>query len=318
MIGMIVLEIKCQIGSSYTLLQTSKWDGPFASLCCLYQSISIQSSLVETRTLVLSPKSTMRAFKKQQQSSTRNTGDIPHQEPTAPTSRESSDLRKRANKECETDYKTLARRETKAVNVLRALVLVSLFVTATITSVGVYLYTSNDETQKFEVAYQANAQRIVESFHDAVERRLGAINSMATAITSYSLDTKQTFPFVTIPDFAKRGSDLRVQADATSVSWVPLVTDETRVAWEEYALTNRFQIDESFREDAKLREKQDDEFGLTNTSSTGIRMPQQSQQRTVLNDGTGYNPNIWSSGATGPIGKDPEGSGPYLPLWQVR
>jgi hypothetical protein len=258
----------------------------------------------------------MKTFKKRQQSS--NIEDIPNQEPNSPTNRESSDLRKRPNKECETDYKALARRETKAVNMLRALVLVLLFVAATITSVGVYLYTSNDETQKFESGYQANAQRIVESFHDAVERRLGAINSMATAITSYSLDTKQTFPFVTIPDFEKRGSDLRVQADAPSIFWAPLVTDETRVAWEEYALTNRFQIDESFREDAKLREKQDDEFGLTNTSSTGIRMPQQSQQRTVLNDGTGYNPSIWSSGATGPIGKDPEGSGPYLPLWQVR
>jgi hypothetical protein len=261
----------------------------------------------------------MMAFKNRQQSSS-NIEDIPHQNPTSPpTSRENSDLRKRANKECETDYKRLARRETKVVNMLRALVLVLLFVTATITSVGVYLYTSKDETQKFEVAYEANAQRIVESFHDAVERRLGAINSMATAITSHSLDTKQTFPFVTIPDFEVRGSDLRVQADATSISWAPLVTDETRVAWEEYALTNRFQIDESFLEDAKLRENQDDEFGLTNTSTTGIRMLQQSQQGTILNDGTGYHPSIWSSGANGLVGEIvPEGSGPYLPLWQAR
>jgi hypothetical protein len=141
---------------------------------------------------------------------------------------------------------------------------------------------------------------------------------MATAITSHSLDTKQTFPFVTIPDFEKRGSDLRAQADATTISWTPLVTDETRVAWEEYALTNRFQIDEAFLEDAKLREKQDDEFGLTNTSSTGIRMLQQSQQETILDDGTGYHPSIWSSGGTGLVGDAPEGSGPYLPLWQGR
>jgi hypothetical protein len=67
-------------------------------------------------------------------------------------------------------------------------------------------------------------------------RRLGAINSMATAITSYALDTKQTFPFVTIPHFEIRGSDLRIQADAAIILWTPLVTDETRVAWEDYAL----------------------------------------------------------------------------------
>jgi uncharacterized protein (UPF0333 family) len=267
----------------------------------------------------------MRAVEKRQ-SSNSNTEDIPNQEPTSPgTTRESGesrvdvDLRKRENKKCETDYKTLARRETKAVNALRVLVLVLLLVTATLTSVGVYFYTSNEETNNFESGYQANAQRIVESFHDAVERRLGAINSMATAITSYSLDAKQTFPFVTIPNFELRGSDIRVQADATGISWMPLVTDETRDAWEEYSLINRSQINDAFLEDEKQRKKQDAKFGLTNTSSsTGIRMLQQSQQGTILDDGTGYNPRIWSNGAIGPVGVEAEGSGPYLPLWQRR
>jgi hypothetical protein len=253
---------------------------------------------------------------------------IPNQEPISPgSSREIAETRpstrsdlgkpsaanhERNNQEsCE----AASLRETKVVNVLRVLVLVLLFVTATLTSAGVYFYTSNDETQKFESGYQANAQRIVESFHDAVERRLGAINSMATSITSYSLDAKQTFPFVTIPNFEIRGSDLRVQADAASILWMPLVTDETRVAWEEYALTNRSQFDEASLEDTKRRGKQDDEFGLANTSSTGIRML---QQNNILYDGTGYHPRIWSNGGIAPQGDEPEGSGPYLPLWQVR
>jgi hypothetical protein len=178
---------------------------------------------------------------------------------------------------------------------------------------------SNEETQTFESTYQANAQRIVESFHDALENRLGAINAMATAITSYSLDAKQSFPFVTIPNFEIRGSDLRVEADATGIIWMPLVTDETRVAWEDYALTNRSQIDKDFLEDAKQREGQDAKFGLTNTSSsTGIRLLQQSQQATILDDGTGYHPRIWSNGAISPAGDEAEGSGPYLPTWQRR
>jgi hypothetical protein len=258
----------------------------------------------------------MRTFKKRQ-SSNNDIEHITNQEPTAPGSRESrvdGDL----NKECETDYKTLARRETKVVKVLRVLVLVLLFVMATLTSVGVYFYTSNEETLNFESGYKANAQRIVESFHDAVERRLEAMNSMSTTITSYSLDTKQSFPFVTIPHFEIRGSDLRVQADTTNIIWMPLVTDETRDAWEEYALINRSQIDEAYLEDVKQIERQDDEFGLTHTSSSGIRMLQQSQNGTIPNDGTGYQPRIWSSGAVGPPGVEAEGNGPYLPIWQGR
>ncbi len=99
---------------------------------------------------------------------------------------------------------------------------------------------------------------------------------------------------------------------------MPLVRDDTRVAWEEYALAKRSQIDEAFLEDVKRREKQDDEFGLTNTSSIGNRMMQQTQQENILDDGTGYHPTIWSSGTVGPPEVEAEGSGPYLPIWQGR
>jgi hypothetical protein len=272
-------------------------------------------------------------FKKQQSviSSSIHDIDTPNQELGSPgsSSRENeeprpdtrSDLRtkhsanhkKKNQKSCETDNETLARKETKYVSVLRVLVLVLLLVTATLTSVGVYLYTSNEEEQNFEVGYQANAERIMASFHDAVVGRLGAINSMATAITSHALDTKQTFPLVTIPHFEIRGSDLRVQADAPIIHWMPLVTDDTRVAWEDYALANRHQISKSFQEDSKQREAQDDAFGFTNTTSTRML-----QQETILEDGTGYHPRIWSNGAVTPKQDEPEGSGPYLPIWQSR
>jgi hypothetical protein len=276
-------------------------------------------------------------FKKQQSTSNSNSSirdiDIPTQEPVSSgSSRGSGEPRpdprrdfgarsanhKNNQESCEKDYETLARKETKAVNVLRVLVLLLLFVTATLQSVGIYLYKTNEEKQKFEVEYQANAERIVESFHYAVVRRLGAINSMATAITCYALDSNTKFPFVTIPHFEIRGSDLRIQADAAVIHWMPLVTDETRVAWEEYALANRYHIDESFEEDARQRGKQDAEFGVTNTTGTSDRMLQLSQQDTILDDGTGYHPSIWSIGAVTPRGDEPEGNGPYLPLWQRR
>ena len=260
---------------------------------------------------------------KKRQSIKSSVEDVSNQDPHLLGSSKSEESRDEGNlreeeSENEKDYEALVRSETAVVNVLRVLVLVLLLIMATVTSTGVYYYTSHDEKQKFEEGYQANAERIIESFHDAVECRLGAINSMATSITSYSLDAKQTFPFVTIPNFEIRGSDLRVQADATSILWLPLVTDETRVAWEEFALINRSQMDEAFLEDVKGMEKQDDEFGLTNTSGTGIRMLQPSQQETILDVGTGYHPRIWSNGDNGPALDEAEGSGPYLPLWQLR
>lgn len=210
---------------------------------------------------------------------------------------------------------TIASRETRAVNFLRILVLVLLGMTACLTSIGIYRYTQSHEVEMFETEYEMNAYRIIEYFNDAVERKLAAINAMSTSITSSALDAKEEFPFVTIPDFALKGADLRIQADAITIHWMPLVTDETREEWETYSLENRQQIDEAFLEDKKHRIKQDIEFGL----SDGDRLLQESpRNETILDDGTGFHPRIYSNGATVPKGDEEDGSGPYLPLWQRR
>lgn len=102
-------------------------------------------------------------------------------------------------------------RENKLVNVLGALLFVSLMGTMVLGAAGIYWYGRSEEKKRFSAAYNAYAHRIVDSFHDAVARRLGAIDALANTITSHAIDTQQEFPLVTIPHFALRGSDTRVQ-----------------------------------------------------------------------------------------------------------
>jgi hypothetical protein len=239
---------------------------------------------------------------------------------------------------------TVASGETRAINILRAAVLLLLAFTAILSCVGVYFYTRNEEQLKYERAYEANALRIVESFHTTVERRLEAMHSLALSVTSYALDANKTFPFVTLPHFAMRGSALRIEASSLAVHWIPLVTDDTRKDWEEYALETRSHIDEAYEEDTELRLRQDEEFGYadernrvleeearnetlleTNEEFAGVgaernRMLDEKEPRneTILEDGTGFHPKIFSIGSKFPRGDEPEGSGPFLPLHQRR
>ena len=211
----------------------------------------------------------------------------------------------------------LAAKETKGINILRFVTLVLLLSIATLASVGVYFYTQNSEKQKFEDDYTTNARLIIDSFHDSVEHKLGAVNVMADSITSHALTSEEEFPGVTLPNFAVHGSNLRVQSDSLVVSWLPLVTDDNRLEWEEYALANRNQTDEEYEKDMELRNRQDEEFGFLSTNVTGNLRPP-SPADTVLDDGTGFHPKIFSFGI-GPgttRGDEPEGSGPFLPLWQ--
>jgi hypothetical protein len=92
----------------------------------------------------------------------------------------------------------LARNETKTISYLRFFVFGLLLVTAVLVSVGVYLLSRRDQEQDFQAQFEAQAIRILERFHHAVEGKLGALDAMATSITSLALSTGATFPNVTI------------------------------------------------------------------------------------------------------------------------
>ena len=89
----------------------------------------------------------------------------------------------------------------RAVKILRGTVLLILILAATLVSIGVYRYTKHEEQVRFETEYQFNSRKLLEAFLDAIERRLGAIDAMATSCTSHALATNQTFPRFTLPDF---------------------------------------------------------------------------------------------------------------------
>ena len=201
-------------------------------------------------------------------------------------------------------------------------------------SAGVYLYTRSEEWQKFTTTFEDDALQVLESFHDMVERNLGAVGSLSTDFTSYALQSNSSFSFVTLPDFALRGSHFRSLSGSHIVHWLPLVTDENREAWEEYALEHRSHIDEQFFIDGESRAKQDMELSGHSTTTRSLESEEGDfmheeriledesdvfkRNMTVLGDGTGFHPKLWSNGAVVPAGDEPEGSGPYLPTWQRR
>jgi hypothetical protein len=98
----------------------------------------------------------------------------------------------------------LASQENRAVAWLRVLVFFVLVVTAVLVSVGTYMYTRNDEEEDFEHDFSANAAKVIEAFHDAVDQKLGAADTLSATITTIAIATGSTFPNVTIPDFEVR------------------------------------------------------------------------------------------------------------------
>ncbi|CAB9521225.1 respiration control sensor protein ArcB [Seminavis robusta] len=219
--------------------------------------------------------------------------------------------------------KSLARAETRSVRVLRMAVISALLLTAGIVSVGVFLYTRNEERQNFTNHFEDSALQVLESFHDMVERSLGSVASLSTDYTSYALHSNSSFPFVTLPDFSLRGSQFRAQSGSHIVHWLPLVQEDQRDDWEDYSAAHRSHIDEEFETDVEYRTKQDYELrGHDVGHHRRLQQPEEEvetpppRNMTILGDGSGFHPRIWSNGAMVPPGDEPKGTGPYLPTWQ--
>jgi len=219
-----------------------------------------------------------------------------------------------------------ALKETRAVDMLRFAALVLLLVTMILVSCGVYAYMRYNERYKFEIAFHDSAFQVLDSFHQALERSLGALDTLSVGITSIAVATNQSFPFVTVPDFELRGANFRIDSGAQFVIYMPLITDTTRTQWEQYAENNRFQIDKAFKNDERYRTQQDAYLRVSSEQDRAL-LPQvidysltveKQNEHSVFDDGTGYHPTIWSNGAVNPQGDEPEGSGPYMPLWQTR
>jgi class 3 adenylate cyclase len=204
------------------------------------------------------------------------------------------------------ERKTLASKENAAVFWVRGAVFLVLLGTAALVSSIVYLYTSNDQTQDFESAFEAHATKILESFYETVERKLEAVDSLSVTITSYAKSTGATFPNVTLPDFEIRASNSRVLSDTAVFNYQPVVTDETRLGWEAYQIENRDHFDEAFASGISQRAHQDDRLGHIDDDGARRSLQTDDLRDVIMNlapDGTTF--------------VAPEGSGPYLPVWQI-
>mmetsp|Transcript_11948 Transcript_11948/g.34526 ORF Transcript_11948/g.34526 Transcript_11948/m.34526 type:complete len:1265 (-) Transcript_11948:28-3822(-) len=226
------------------------------------------------------------------------------------------------------------RKEIRSVAILRWLVVIVWLATACTICFGfVKRQTERTEYEDFEFQYYTHAQQILSSFNAAIDKKLGAINTMANSFTTYAQYSNQRFPFITLPNFDVVGENTRVLADSHVIHWLPLVTDEDRPKWEEYALANRSHADEAYEREERVRQRQDQD--IESTANSGGRLLQDSEsllppgfengappgfnvttiKNPTLQDGTGYHPRLWIFGKEQDIPL-PNNTGPYLPLWQ--
>jgi hypothetical protein len=204
------------------------------------------------------------------------------------------------------DEVAIGKEESAQVFRLRLLVLLAIFSAAVAVSLVVYFLTSNGETDEFETQFEGASTKILNSFAEIVDRKLAAIGSLAVQA---SLDTASrpnvSWPFVTLSDYQLRASVTRELSGSLFVRLVPVVTDETRAAWEKYSVENLWWLDEAkaYNEEKGLGfTRRRLEGDASNSADRGVNFSSGIGDKIYMFDET-FTPTAMP------------GPGPYFPLW---
>jgi hypothetical protein len=136
----------------------------------------------------------------------------------------------------------LAKTETNTIRGLKLLVLLALSLSAVAVALAVYFYIRASENREFEDQFEDDATKVLAAIGASLDSSLSAVDAFVVSIVSYAKATNQTWPFVTIPDYAARAGKIRSLADAVVIGTYPLVKSEDRKEWERYSIYGRKQL----------------------------------------------------------------------------
>lgn len=139
----------------------------------------------------------------------------------------------------------------------------------------------------------------MDTIRDASRAHIADVNlafeGLSDTITGSAISSNTTFPFVTVPMFEIQGEHTRRASGIEVLSFSPIVLEDQREAWEQYARDHQGWLAES--RDVSL--SGDELFQRTNYLETDIT------------------PIIYERSLEPPFSLIPAPEGPFFPIWQV-
>ena len=193
---------------------------------------------------------------------------------------------------------SVAEKEQKWVNRSKVLVILVLLVAVAATASSIFLILRNEEEQDFQAQFQNYANQIIAVSQSNALSSFEMIESFSVSITSYASDTEQTWPYVTIPDFAARVDRVVAQSHASRFAFSPLVQPWQYGEWTNYSYGHKI---DTFRDDVEY-------LGLNKTLSSAEMLDARTS------------PVIFALNFTDPYNIQSDyvniGQGPWAPFWQ--
>ena len=132
----------------------------------------------------------------------------------------------------------LTEKKSRAVNRLRACVVLVLALASLGVSITVYMLSRKADVEAFEIQYEGNVDKILDSFSTIFTEHVGAISGLANAATAHSADHNTSWPYQTLSNFHGRAGNARKLSRALHISSNHIIKGGKQALedWETYAL----------------------------------------------------------------------------------
>jgi hypothetical protein len=132
----------------------------------------------------------------------------------------------------------IANGATKTIFRIKFVALGVLVGSAAILASSVYSYLSRGELRQFRRQHKSDSLKVLEAIGSSIDKTLGLLDDLAISFLSVARVTNQSWPFVTMPDFAVRMTKILPLTDAIVVNVLPIVKGSERKEWEAYSLAH--------------------------------------------------------------------------------
>ena len=89
------------------------------------------------------------------------------------------------------------------------------------------------------IRFVGSASRVVQSFENILEQKIAAVAAFGVTITASAVANNVTWPFITVDQFQQRSASSRSLSGSLFLQMAPIITDDTRAAWEAFSVANQ-------------------------------------------------------------------------------
>mmetsp|Transcript_1046 Transcript_1046/g.2212 ORF Transcript_1046/g.2212 Transcript_1046/m.2212 type:complete len:1145 (-) Transcript_1046:169-3603(-) len=146
---------------------------------------------------------------------------------------------KATNRNHKPEKETFTQKETIAVNRSKVLVYIALLLAAAGVGVTTYTLLSREQTNVFEIEFEAVALEIVDQTEGNVRAAFAQLEELGIVLTAQALSNNSTWPFVTLPYFDSIAQQAMSISGMEVLAFAPLVKEDEKLGWEAYTEANQ-------------------------------------------------------------------------------